>query len=182
MPNWRITVRHLDAYIKTPLLVSKSAQPRSCEAGSPFGHYLKWKRCEREQEKVAADHKRKTYIHLYDLKQEAAKSHTHWMKLNGQSSYHHGVFLWLCNAFLWSVYIINLVCVQNRNRDSSVSIATGYRLEGLGLILGRAKFFLFSIASGPAPGPTQRPIQWAPGTISLGVKRPECKDDQLNSI
>jgi hypothetical protein len=73
---------------------------RSCEAGSPFGHYLKWKRCEIEQEKVAANHKRKTCIHFYDPTQEAAKSHSDWMKLNGQSSYLHGVFLRLYNAFL----------------------------------------------------------------------------------
>jgi hypothetical protein len=32
--------------------------------------------------------------------------------------------------------------------------------------------FLFTIASRPALGPTQPPIQWVPGALSLGVKRP----------
>jgi hypothetical protein len=32
--------------------------------------------------------------------------------------------------------------------------------------------FLFIIASRPALGPTQPPIQWVPGALSLGVKRP----------
>jgi len=30
--------------------------------------------------------------------------------------------------------------------------------------------FLFSNASRPVPGPTQPPIQWALGTLALGVK------------
>jgi hypothetical protein len=53
------------------------------------------------------------------------------------------------------------------------SIALGYRLDdrrfdsqrGLGI-------FLFSTAFRPALGPTQPPIQWVPGALSLGVKRP----------
>jgi hypothetical protein len=32
--------------------------------------------------------------------------------------------------------------------------------------------FLFDTASRPALGPTQTPIQWVPGDLSLGVKRP----------
>jgi hypothetical protein len=37
--------------------------------------------------------------------------------------------------------------------------------------------FLFSTASRPALGPTQPTIQWVPGAISLGVKRPGCEAD-----
>jgi hypothetical protein len=33
-------------------------------------------------------------------------------------------------------------------------------------------FFLFTTASRPALGPIQPPIQWVPGALSLGVKRP----------
>jgi hypothetical protein len=36
--------------------------------------------------------------------------------------------------------------------------------QGLGI-------FLFTTASGLSLGPTQPPIQWAPGALSLGVKR-----------
>jgi hypothetical protein len=36
----------------------------------------------------------------------------------------------------------------------------------------RLGIFLFTTASRSALGPTQPPIQWVPGTLSLGVKRP----------
>jgi hypothetical protein len=35
----------------------------------------------------------------------------------------------------------------------------------------------FTTASRPALGPTQSPIQWVPGTLSLGVKWPVCEAD-----
>jgi hypothetical protein len=37
---------------------------------------------------------------------------------------------------------------------------------------GRVKNFLFSTSSRPVPGSTQPPIQWVPGALSPGVKRP----------
>jgi hypothetical protein len=37
--------------------------------------------------------------------------------------------------------------------------------------------FLFTAVSRAALGPTQPPIQWAPGALSLGVKRPRCEAD-----
>jgi hypothetical protein len=48
----------------------------------------------------------------------------------------------------------------------------GHRLDGRGSIPGRETIFLFSIASRPALGPIQPPIQWVPGAISPEVKRP----------
>jgi hypothetical protein len=44
-------------------------------------------------------------------------------------------------------------------------------MDGQGSSPNRDKIFLFSIASRPALGPTQPPIQWVPGTLSQGVKR-----------
>jgi hypothetical protein len=38
--------------------------------------------------------------------------------------------------------------------------------------------FLFATASCPALESTQPPIQWVPGTLSLGVKRPGREDDR----
>jgi hypothetical protein len=57
-------------------------------------------------------------------------------------------------------------------RDSSVSIATDYRLDDLGSIPGRSKIFLFITPSRQVLGPTQPPIQWVPGALSPGAKRP----------
>jgi hypothetical protein len=42
--------------------------------------------------------------------------------------------------------------------------------QGLGI-------FLFTTVSRMALGPTQPPIQWVPGALSLGVKRPEREAD-----
>jgi hypothetical protein len=39
----------------------------------------------------------------------------------------------------------------------------------------RLKNFLFSMTSRPALGSTQPPIQWVPGALSSGVKRPGVK-------
>jgi hypothetical protein len=41
----------------------------------------------------------------------------------------------------------------------------------------RLRIFLFTIVSRLALGPTQPPIQWVPGALSLGVKRLGYEDD-----
>jgi hypothetical protein len=62
-----------------------------------------------------------------------------------------------------------------KNRDSSVGIALGYGLDDQGT---RVRFpaglgtFLFTTVSRTALGPTQPPIQWVPGALSVGIKRP----------
>jgi hypothetical protein len=63
---------------------------------------------------------------------------------------------------------------------SSVGRATGYGLDdamigirfpaGLGM-------FLFGTTSRPTLGPTQPPIQWVPGALSPGIKRPDREAD-----
>jgi hypothetical protein len=57
-----------------------------------------------------------------------------------------------------------------RSRESSVSIGTGYGLDGRGSIPSIRKIFLFSIASRPALGPIQPPMQCVQWAISRGVK------------
>jgi hypothetical protein len=48
----------------------------------------------------------------------------------------------------------------------------GYRLDDRGFESWQGMgIFLFTTASRPALGPTQLPIQWVPGALSLGVKR-----------
>jgi hypothetical protein len=51
----------------------------------------------------------------------------------------------------------------------------GYGLDDRGSrirFLAEAGNFPFTTASRPALGPTQPPIRWVPGALSLGVKRP----------
>jgi hypothetical protein len=47
----------------------------------------------------------------------------------------------------------------------------GVREDRSGEVLPGVGIFLFTTASRMALGPTQPPIQWVPGALSLGVKR-----------
>jgi hypothetical protein len=52
-------------------------------------------------------------------------------------------------------------------------VALGYGLDdrGFGSCQGLG-IFLFTTVSRPNLGPTQPPLQWVPGVLFLGVKRP----------
>jgi hypothetical protein len=70
------------------------------------------------------------------------------------------------------VFILLILIWSNLKPGYLIGIALGYgpddpgfeSRQGLGI-------FLFTIASKPALGPTQPPIQWVPGDLSQGVKR-----------
>jgi hypothetical protein len=64
-----------------------------------------------------------------------------------------------------------LFAEYNYSVQDEGDIATGYGMDGRGSTSGSVMIFLFSIASTPALGPTQPPIQWVPGSPSPGVKR-----------
>jgi len=51
------------------------------------------------------------------------------------------------------------------------------RMIGVRIPVGLG-IFLFSTPSRPALGPTKSAIQWVPGALSLGVKRPGREADQ----
>jgi hypothetical protein len=62
-----------------------------------------------------------------------------------------------------------------RSRDSLVSIETTYVLvdRGVGVrVPVGSRIFSFPMSSKPALGYTQPPIQWIPGALPPGVKRP----------
>jgi hypothetical protein len=66
------------------------------------------------------------------------------------------------------------------SRDSVVGVATGYGLDDRGVgvrVQVESRNFPFSTSSRPALGPTQPPIQWTPGALSPGVKRPGIETD-----
>jgi hypothetical protein len=71
------------------------------------------------------------------------------------------------------------------DRESEVCIATGYGLDepgGWSSSPGRVMNFLFSTSCRLALGTTQSPIQWVPGDLSPGVKRPGREADHSPPI
>jgi hypothetical protein len=75
---------------------------------------------------------------------------------------------WPYTAFFLDKYLILL---------SSQPWATGWTIGVLGFNCRRGLGIFFTTASRTALGPTQTPIQWVPGALSLGVKRPGRKAD-----
>jgi hypothetical protein len=73
----------------------------------------------------------------------------------------------------------HVCCIKYaRSRGSSVGIATTLRAGRSGFdSRQRLWIFLFASVSRPALGPTQPPIQWVPGPLSLGAKWPGCEAD-----
>jgi hypothetical protein len=64
-------------------------------------------------------------------------------------------------------------CSSKESHDSSVGIALGYGLDDRGSrVRIRAGAGNFSLHHRVQP-----PIQWVPGALSLGVKRPRCEAD-----
>jgi hypothetical protein len=67
--------------------------------------------------------------------------------------------------------LVRLSIKSTPNRSNSNWLWAG-RQRGRCSSPGRVKNFLISMSSRPAMGSTQPPIQWVPGALSRGVKRP----------
>jgi hypothetical protein len=88
------------------------------------------------------------------------------------------------NMTLGLLMMINWYLYQ-KSRDSSVGIATRL-LAGRSGVLGFDSrrglgMFLLTTATRTALGPTQHPIQWVPGALSLRIKRPDCEANHIPS-
>jgi hypothetical protein len=73
------------------------------------------------------------------------------------------------------VIYYSLFSLVTANRDSSVGIAMGYWLDDRGSRVGFPAglgIFLLTTTSRTVVGLTQPHIQWVPGSLPLGVKRP----------
>jgi hypothetical protein len=71
--------------------------------------------------------------------------------------------------------------LKGLSQDNSVGIATDYGLDDwmirVGILAGAGNFSLrYCVQTGL--GPTQPPIHWIPGALSLGVKRPGHEADR----
>jgi hypothetical protein len=75
------------------------------------------------------------------------------------------LYLYLQNTHIY-------ICKIVKSKDSSVDMAVGYGLDSWGLILGRDKIFICSVASRPALEPTLPPVQRYWGLFPQGVKWP----------
>jgi hypothetical protein len=79
-----------------------------------------------------------------------------------------------------SVSVVSLRANEG-SRVRSVGIALGYGLDDRGsrvrFLTGAGNFSLHHRVQNGS-GPTQPPIQWAPGALSLGVKRPRREPDR----
>jgi hypothetical protein len=81
-----------------------------------------------------------------------------------------------CSKQLLHYPVINfnfILFITKLSRDSAVGIATGYGVDDRGVgVRVPVGSIIFSTSSRPALGLIQAPIQWIPGTLSPGVKRP----------
>jgi hypothetical protein len=84
-------------------------------------------------------------------------------------------------SFLAIIHCISFFNLKRfgRSWDSSVSIAKGLQAGRPRFDSRQCKIFLFSTASRPTLEPTQPPIQWVPGALSLGVKQQGHQADHL---
>jgi hypothetical protein len=70
---------------------------------------------------------------------------------------------------------VNYPTIWRRSRNSYIGIATGCGLDSWGVgvrVPVGGKIFLLSMFTRPVLGPTQPPIQWVPGNLTPGLKRP----------
>jgi hypothetical protein len=77
-----------------------------------------------------------------------------------------------------AIFFIVIIIIRAMIAHSVYRWATGWTFGVLGFDSRRGLgIFLFTTRSRTALGPTQPPIQWVPGSLSMGVKRPRHEAD-----
>jgi hypothetical protein len=83
---------------------------------------------------------------------------------------------------IWRVTFVSLIFTRHLRREKPgylSGIALSYGLDDLWFEYRQELgIFFFTTASRTVLISTQPPIQWEPGALSLGIKRPGCGDDQ----
>jgi hypothetical protein len=85
----------------------------------------------------------------------------------------------------WSKAVLSMILMCPRNISGPVGVSYDlyllircYGLDDRGFASRQGLgVFLFTTMSRPALGLTLAPVQWVPGTVSLGVKRSVCEAD-----
>jgi hypothetical protein len=96
-----------------------------------------------------------------------------------QNGWANRTFTETCTFLIIGLYMKKIrLYVRAMIAQSVQRWATGWTIGFLGFDSRRGLgIFLFTSASITALGPTQPPIQWVPGALSLGIKRPGRETD-----
>jgi len=105
-----------------------------------------------------------------------------WNLLQNTPTFHYWNLNFLSKFLFKMIKRISVFRLGARVAQSEWKL--GYGLNNWDLTLGRVNmgFFLFTTVSRPVLGPTQPPVQWIPGALSLGVKRPGREADHLHLV
>jgi hypothetical protein len=87
------------------------------------------------------------------------------------------VTIYLQINWIWNLWWRNLKNMEPGARSRYSDWLRAGRPRGRSSSPGRVKNFLLSTSYRMALGPIQPPIQWVPGALPLGVKRPGCEPD-----
>jgi hypothetical protein len=93
------------------------------------------------------------------------------------TSYEASLYASFSSLLLIRLFLVHIFSSALYSQGAGIALGHGLDDRGFELRQGLGIFF-FIPASRPALGPTQPPMQWVPGALSLGVKRLGREADQ----